>query len=160
MATRDEIQTLLDSDEIVSDWMTIEQHETDQFARLTDDEDPMHNDPAWAATTHWGGTIVQAAHVLSLGVGQVTALPVQTVSNGSHYVLNYGYDRVRVIAPLRVGHPFRYRTKIVDVREKSADAHVIKVETTVEGRETPFMVYEGLIYWAHDQEMAEPDEAS
>lgn len=60
---------LTDSAEIVSDWMTIEQADTDLFAKLTDDEDPMHNDPAWAATTHWGGTIVQATHVLSLGVG-------------------------------------------------------------------------------------------
>ncbi|MGY8997006.1 MAG: MaoC/PaaZ C-terminal domain-containing protein, partial [Alphaproteobacteria bacterium] len=72
------IQNLLDADEMVSDWMTIEQADTDLFAKLTDDEDPMHNDPQWAATTHWGGTIVQAAHVLSLGVGQVTSLPVQT----------------------------------------------------------------------------------
>ena len=155
------IQALLDADEIVSDWKTIEQHETDTFARLTNDEDPMHNDPVWAATTDWGGTIVQAAHVLAPGVGEVTSLPVQTVSDGSHYVLNYGYDRVRVIAPLRVGHPFRYRTRIVDVRPKGENAHIIKVSTTVEvqGRDTPFMVYEGLIYWALNQDMAEPGTA-
>ncbi|MBN33701.1 MAG: hypothetical protein CMM46_02790 [Rhodospirillaceae bacterium] len=83
------------------------------------------------------------------------------MSNGSHYVLNYGYDRVRVIAPLRVGHPFRYRTRIVDARPKGENAHVIKVSTTVEvqGRDTPFMVYEGLIYWALNQDMAEPETA-
>jgi len=147
---------------MVSDWTTIEQKDTDLFAKLTDDEDPMHNDPDWAATTHWGGTIVQAAHVLSLGVGQVTSLPVQTVSDGGHYVLNYGYDRVRVISPLRVGHPFRYRSKVVDVREKSGDAYVIKVDVTVDvqRRDEPFMVYEGLIYWAMNQSMEKPANAS
>ena len=156
------IQNLLDADPMVSDWMTIEQADTDLFAKLTDDEDPMHDDPEWAATTHWGGTIVQAAHVLSLGVGQVTSLPVQTVSDGGHYVLNYGYDRVRVVAPLRVGHPFRYYGKIVDVRAKPDDAYVIKVNVTVEvqGRDEPFMVYESLIYWAQNQSMEEPEKAS
>ena len=158
MRTDAAIQGLLHADEMVSDWMTIEQKDTDLFAKLTDDEDPMHNDPERSATTHWGGTIVQAAHVLSLGVGQVTSLPVQTVSDGGHYVLNYGYDRVRVISPLRVGHPFRYRGKIVDVREKSGDAYVIKVD--VQGRDEPFMVYEGLIYWAKNQSMEKPASAS
>ena len=114
------IQNLLDADEMVSDWIMNEQADTDLVAKLTDDEDPMHNDPQWAATTHWGGTIVQATHILSLGVGQETLLPIKTVSDGGHYALNYGYDRVRVISPLRVGHPFRYCGKIVDVRAKAS----------------------------------------
>ena len=154
-----ELLGLQNSEPFVSDWMVIEQKDTDLFAKLTDDEDPMHNDPEWAATTHWGGTIVQAAHVLSLGVGQITQLPLQTVSDGSHYVLNYGYDRVRVISPLRVGHPFRYLNKVADVRKKSDDAYIIKLDVTVEvqGRTEPFMVYESLVYWATDQNMEQPD---
>ena len=95
---------------------------------------------------------------MSLGVGQATHLPLPTKSDGTYYILNYGYDRVRVIAPLRVGHPFRYRTRIADVRRKSDDAYVIKLDVTVEvqDRSEPFMVYESLVYWAKDQEMATP----
>jgi len=81
-----------------------------------------------------------------------------TKSDGSHYVLNYGYDRVRVVSPLRVGHPFRYRNRIADVRRKSDDAFVIKLDVTVEvkGSHTPFMVCESLVYWARGQDMATP----
>ena len=141
----------------VSDWKVISQQETDTFAKLTNDEDPMHNDPDWAAQTHWGGTIVQAAHVLSLGVAVIseTDVPLHTKSDGDTYVLNYGYDRVRVISPLSVGHRFRYRGKIVDIRAKSEKEYVLKFDVTVEveDREKPFMVYESLIYWACDQKM-------
>ena len=89
---------------------------------------------------------------------RATHLPLPTKSDGEHYILNYGYDRVRVIAPLRVGHPFRYRTKIADIRPKSDNAYVIKLDVTVEvqDRDEPFMVYESLVYWATDQEMARP----
>ena len=142
----------------VSDWKVITQEETDSFAKLTNDVDPMHNDPQWAAQTHWGGTIVQAAHVLSLGVAVISDsdVPLHTKSDGQNYVLNYGYDRVRVITPLRVGHPFRYRGKILDTRAKSDKAYVLKFDVTVEveGSAKPFMVYESLIYWATDQDMA------
>ena len=153
-----ELQDLQRHEALLSEWMVIEQKDTDAFAKLTNDEDPMHNDPEWASKTHWGGTIVQATHVLALGAGQASQLPVETKSDGSHFVLNYGYDRVRVISPLRVGHPFRYRTKIEDVRQKSDDAYVIKLEVTIEvqGRSDPFMVYESLVYWATNQNMEPP----
>ena len=142
----------------VSKWHEIAQQDTDTFAKLTNDEDPMHNDPKWAAQTHWGGTIVQAAHVLSLGVSVITDsdVPLHTKSDGNCYVLNYGYDRVRVIAPLRVGHPFRYRGKVVNIRPKSEKEYVLQFDVTVEvkGCDKPFMVYESLVYWATNQDMA------
>jgi len=119
--------------------------------------DPMHNNPEWAAQTLWGGTIVQAAHVLALGIGALADAdtPLQGESDGNSYLLNYGYDRVRVIAPLRVGHPFRYRGKIADVRPKSEAEYVLKFEVTVEvkDRDKPFMVYESLAFLATNQEM-------
>ena len=139
----------------VSKWLVISQEETDAFAKLTDDEDPMHNDPEWAAKTPWGGTIVQAAHVLSLGVATIinSDIPLDIETDGNSYVLNYGYDRVRVMSPLRVGHRFRYRVKVTNIHPKSPREFIIKWEVTVEveGQDKPFMVYESLIYWATDQ---------
>ena len=80
-------------------------------------------------------------------------IPLNLETDGNSYVLNYGYDRVRVMAPLRVGHRFRYRVKVGDIRSKSAREFIIKWEVTVEveGQEKPFMVYESLAYWATDQ---------
>ena len=153
------LQERLGQEVFVSKWRVISQEETDAFAKLTEDEDPMHNDPKWAALTHWGGTIVQAAHVLSLGVAKIadSDVPLDTKSDGNSFVLNYGYDRIRVVSPLRVGHPFRYRGKIVDVRPKSQNEYVLKIEVTVEveERDEPFMVYESLVFWATNQNMAD-----
>jgi len=36
----------------VSKWLVISQEETDAFAKLTDDEDPMHNDPSGLPRRH------------------------------------------------------------------------------------------------------------
>jgi len=149
------LEERLGEEVFISKWLVISQKETDAFAKLTDDEDPMHNDPEWAAKTPWGGTIVQAAHVLSLGAAIIvnSDIPLDIETDGNSYVLNYGYDRVRVISPLRVGHQFRYRVKVVNIRSKSPREFVIKWEVTVEveGQDKPFMVYESLVYWATDQ---------
>ena len=149
------LEERLGQEVFVSKWLVISQEETDTFAKLTDDEDPMHNDPEWAAKTPWGGTIVQAAHVLSLGVATIvnSDIPLDIETDGNSYVLNYGYDRVRVMSSLRVGHRFRYRVKVADIRSKSPRKFIIKWEVTVEveGQDKPFMVYESLAYCATDQ---------
>ena len=151
------LEERLGQEVFVSKWLVISQEETDAFAKLTDDEDPMHNDPEWAAKTPWGGTIVQAAHVLSLGAAIIinSDIPLDIETDGNSYVLNYGYDRVRVMSPLRVGHQFRYRVKVINIHPKSRREFVIKWEVTVEveGQDKPFMVYESLIYWATDQRL-------
>ena len=56
----------------------------------------MHNDPEWAAKSPWGGTIVQAAHVLSLGAAIIidSDIPLDIETDGNSYVLHYDYDRV------------------------------------------------------------------
>ena len=95
------LEERLGQEVFVSKWLVISQEETDAFAKLTDDEDPMHNDPEWAAKTPWGGTIVQAAHVLSLGAAITinSDIPLDIETDGNSYVLNYGYDRVRKNSP-------------------------------------------------------------
>ena len=151
------LESRLGQEVFVSKWNVITQDETDAFAKLTDDEDPMHNDPEWASKTPWGGTIVQAAHVLSLGVAPIvnSDIPLDIETDGNSYVLNYGYDRVRVLSPLRVGHRFRYRGKIKNIRSKSQNEFIITWDVTVEveAQEKPFMVYESLMYWATGQEL-------
>jgi len=156
------LQDNLDREIAVTDWYRITQEECDAFSHLSGDLDPMHNDPVWAAKTHWGGTIVQAAHVLSISTGilSTSGIPLDTVSDGKTYILNYGYDRVRVIAPLRVGHDFRFRIKILAIRPKSNREFVLTFGFTVEvkDRDTPFMVIEALAFWATGQEMPAVDQ--
>lgn len=91
-----------------TDWFAISQEEADSFARLTDEWDPMHNEPKWAEQSEWGGTIAHGFHILSKTfsfVKEATGLPV--VTNENVHALNYGIDRVRFIRPLPIGRRAR-----------------------------------------------------
>ena len=75
-----------------SEWFTIGQREVDVFSALTDDWDYMHNDPEWAASRSWGGTIAHGLYVLSCS-------PVTTSIHSSRNMLtrisqlNFGVGR-------------------------------------------------------------------
>jgi len=149
------LRSLIGKKAIVSDWITISQEETDTFAKLTNDWALMHNDPEWAAETPWGGTIVQAYHVMALLPGLLDDLPIPKMDDDKNYALNYGLNRVRVISVLRVGHPFRFHTEILEIKDKGENRYLITFMHSVEikGEEKPFMVAEVLGYFAFDQEL-------
>ncbi len=152
------LRSLIGAKENISKWYTISQEETDVFSKLTDDKALMHNDPVWAAKSPWGGTIVQAYHVLSLLPG-ITRNNVKRdpslLNNDSNYTLNYGLNRVRVINPLHVGHPFRVRQETISIEEKGNGRYVVTTKHTVEikAEEKPFLVAESLSYLGFDQEL-------
>jgi acyl dehydratase len=60
--------------------------------------------------------------------------------------LNYGLDKVRFLAPVRVGSRVRLHTKILDAREKDPGRWLLRQEKTleVERQPTPAMVAESL----------------
>ncbi|MBF6620551.1 MAG: MaoC family dehydratase [Patulibacter sp.] len=93
----------------VSDWREITQPQVDAFAELTDDHQWIHVDPARAAGTAFGGTIVHGFLTLSLAPSFMAEL--FTVTHVSHG-LNYGLDRVRFPAPLPVGSRLRMRATL------------------------------------------------
>jgi acyl dehydratase len=131
----------------VTDWFTIDQASEDVFARLTDEWDPMHNEPGWAKTGPWGGTIVHGFHVLCRvhsDLREYVGLPLLT--NERVYALNYGLDRVRFIGPLRVGQRARSHILLERIEERKPGQFVVKTVHTVEaeGEARPFMVAEVL----------------
>ncbi len=131
----------------VSDWFTIDQAGADAFGNLTDDWDPMHNDPEWGRQGPWGGTIAHGYHVLSLLSSfskHAAGLPVLT--NERVYALNYGLDKVRFITPLRVDKRARDRIVLSEIREKRPGEYLVKTTHTIEieGEDKPFMVAEAL----------------
>jgi acyl dehydratase len=131
----------------VTDWWSLTQTGEDEFARLTDEWDPMHNDPDWAAAGPWGGTIVHGFHVLCRvhsDLREYAGLPLLTGDNV--WALNYGLDRVRFISPLRVGQRARTRIDLASVEERQPGEFLVKTVHTVEpeGSERPFMVAEVL----------------
>lgn len=97
-----------------SSWRTVTQEQVDRFADLTGDHNPIHVDPAYAAATPFGGTIVHGYFTLALVVPLMAeVIEVTGVGTG----VNYGLDRLRFPAPVRVGSRIRVTSTLSDVTE-------------------------------------------
>ncbi|MET7670876.1 MaoC family dehydratase [Micromonospora luteifusca] len=93
-------------------WQRIEQSRVDLFADATDDHQWIHLDPARAAAGPFGGTIAHGYLTLSLLPALAGGLyRVEGVTMG----VNYGLNRVRFPAPVRVGASVRATATIADV---------------------------------------------
>ena len=83
-----------------SRWFTVDQAMIDGFADVTHDHQFIHVDPAAAAQTPFGGTIAHGFLTLSLLSAMVydAVPPIEGVTMG----VNYGFDRVRFVSPVKV----------------------------------------------------------
>jgi acyl dehydratase len=128
-----------------SDWIDIDQARVDAFAAITGDAQFIHVDPTRAAReTPFGGTVAHGFLLLSLVGGHP---PVDFPwPRDMAIALNYGLDKVRFLAPVRVGSRVRLHTRILEVREKDPGRWLLRQEKSleVEGAAAPAMVAESL----------------
>ena len=138
----DEISALAGRELEPSEWLEITQERVNQFADATNDFQFIHVDPEKAALTPFGGPIAHGFLSLSL----LSYLNAQTAVFPENLVMgiNYGSDKVRYLAPVRVGKRVRSRQKVLEVVEKSPGQWLMKTAVTVEieGEETPALVAE------------------
>jgi len=127
------------------DWALVDQPAIDAFAELTGDRQFIHVDPARAAKTPFGGTIAHAFFVLSLLGGQ--ALERLPTLEGAQIGLNYGFDRVRFMNPVRSGKRVRPRFRLKAVEPRREGQVLVTVEATVEieGEAKPALVADWLV---------------
>ena len=118
-----------------SSWLEITQERVQKFADATDDHQFIHLDPVRAAATPFGGTIAHGYLTLSLLVrlNEESAL----VPEGSAMTINYGTDKVRFMAPVRVGSRVRSQQKILEVTERTPGHWLIRTAVTVEVENSP-----------------------
>ncbi|RMA82532.1 MaoC family dehydratase [Umboniibacter marinipuniceus] len=128
----------------VSEWMTVTQEQVDQFADATHDHQFIHVDPEAAAKTPFGGTIAHGFLSLSL----LSAISYQTgiLLEGMAMGLNYGFEKVRFLSPVKVGSRVRGRSVLADVVEKRPGQFLYTWDVTVEieGEERPALKAEWL----------------
>lgn len=127
---KDNVQSLVGSELGVSGWIRIEQPRIDAFADTTEDHQFIHVDPGRAAATPFGGTVAHGFLTLSLLPRMMEDIGVgmeDTVMG-----LNYGFDKIRFLAPVKVNSRVRARAKLLDVREKAPKQFLITQEITVE----------------------------
>ncbi len=137
---REKFASLAGQDLEPSPWMTISQERVNQFADATNDHQFIHIDAERASATPFGGTIAHGFLSLSLITHLTeTAMPVP---EGTLMTINYGSDRVRYLAPVRVGRRIRARQTVVEVAEKQPGRWLVKTAVTIEidGEETPAVI--------------------
>jgi len=119
-----------------TEWLTIEQSRVDTFAEATGDHQWIHVDPQRAKTGPFGGTIAHG--YLTLSLVNYFLPQLMTVENLQMGV-NYGCDRVRFPAPVRVGSRVRGSGEVTQVETLANGAVqvVVRVTVEVEGSERP-----------------------
>lgn len=128
----------------VGDWFTIDQAQINAFADITHDHQFIHVDPEQAAQlSPWKVTIAHGFLTLSMLTHLVGSVP-QDMSRLAGVVMgiNYGFDKVRFINPVKVDSRIRAATtlKAVELR----DPHTLHVTRTVtveiDGEDKPAVV--------------------
>jgi len=105
----DQLAALSGSELGVSAYREVTQGDVDAFAETTGDHQWIHTDPARAAGTPFGGTIVHGYYTLSLApVLLAEVLDLERFA----MAVNYGLDKLRFPAPLPVGERVRMRVAV------------------------------------------------
>lgn len=140
VATLDEITARVGEEIGVSPWIAIDQTAIDRFAEVTGDPQFIHVDPVAAAQTPFGGTIAHGFLTLSL-LSQMAGHVILTPP-GLKMAINYGFEKIRFITPVRSGRSVRGRFTLLDMAEKRGGQwqSVHRVTVEIEGEDKPALV--------------------
>lgn len=125
-----------------SRWITIDQDMINRFASLTQDDQWIHTDPRRAAED--GGTIAHGFLTLSLAsrfaYDCIPDLPGQMNS------INYGFDRIRFLTPVRAGDAVRGRFVLRETIQRGPDRMLRRADLIIDirHRDTPALVADWL----------------
>ncbi len=126
-----EVMSLVGQEIGVSEWITVSQDTIDGFADATDDHQFIHTDPERAAAeTPFGGTIAHGFLSLSLlSAMNYNGLPkVREQTMG----INYGFDKVRFLAPVKAGARVRGRFVLEEARFRGGGMLMVTYDVSVE----------------------------
>jgi len=126
-----------------SQWHLIDQAMVDRFADVTSDHQFIHVDVARAtAETPFDGTIAHG--FLTLSMLSVMLGEVMPDLEGAHTGINYGFDKIRFLTPVKTGSRIRGRFVLKEVTERGRGEVVFRNEVSVEieGASKPALVAE------------------
>ena len=128
-----------------SDWIELSQQRINAFADCTEDHQFIHVDEAKAKETPFGGTIAHGFLTLSLLAGLIEKIgvtPENTVMG-----MNYGFDKIRFLAPVKSGKRVRMVGEVLSVDQKDENRFLTTfgVSIEIEGEDTPALVAEFLL---------------
>ena len=135
----------------VSNWLVVTQDMIDRFADVTSDHQFIHVDPERAKReTDFGTTVAHG--FLTMSLMSIMSYEVMPVIAGTTMGVNYGFDKLRFISPVRSGKRVRGRFVLAEAKLRKPNELQSRTNVTVEieGEDKPALVAEwlGLIYFA------------
>ncbi|MCP3443588.1 MaoC family dehydratase [Bradyrhizobium sp. CCGUVB14] len=149
--TLEAYQALVGKEIGVSSWHLIDQPRIDTYADVTEDHQFIHVDPERAkAETAFGTTIAHG--FLTMSMLSVMSYEVMPAIAGTTMGVNYGFDKLRFISPVRSGKRVRGRFVLAEAKLRKPNELQSRTNVTVEieGEDKPALVADwlGLIYFA------------
>ena len=135
----------------VSSWHVVAQSRIDVYADVIEDHQFIHVDPERASReTSFGGTVAHG--FLTMSLMSIMSYEVMPVIEGTTMGVNYGFDRLRFISPVRAGKSVRGRFVLTEAKLRKPTELQSRTNVTVEieGEDKPAIVADwlGLIYFA------------
>ena len=125
----------------------VDQSRIDQFAECTGDHQWIHVDPERAQAAkpvphHDRAWLSDAVDHRRAGARRWASCPENTQA-----AFNYGFDKVRFLAPVKVGARIRLRTVLLSMEDRGPGQYLMKAANTVEieGEEKPALQAETLV---------------
>jgi acyl dehydratase len=146
----DQYQAMVGREIGVSSWHLVDQKRIDVYADVIEDHQFIHVDPVRAkAETSFGTTIAHG--FLTMSLMSIMSYEVMPVISGTTMGVNYGFDKLRFISPVRSGSRVRGRFTLAEAKLRKPKELQSRTSVTVEieGEEKPALVADwiGLIYF-------------
>ncbi|HAG96907.1 MAG: protein dehydratase [Pseudomonadales bacterium] len=132
-----------------SEWFQIDQERINAFADSTLDHQFIHVDPEQAKHTPFGGTIAHGFLTLSLLPHLQSQMSELVIPAGLKMGMNYGFDKIRFLAPVKTGARVRAVATLKAVTEKNPGQYLFTAEYAVEieGESKPALIADWLVMY-------------
>jgi acyl dehydratase len=136
--TLDELRAAVGTEIGLSEWRVVSQDMINRFADATDDHQFIHVDPERAkAEAPFGGTIAHGFLTVSL----LSTLAYEALPGivGATMGINYGFDKLRFLTPVKTGARVRARFTLsaADIRKSGRVLNTYEVALEIEGSLSP-----------------------
>jgi len=141
---KEQLEEYVNKDIGTSEWVKFSQADINEFADVTGDHQFIHIDPVAAKETFFGCTIAHGMFVLSFLPKFMEQAGIDIQQN--KMVINYGFDKVRFLTPVKVDSEVRGHLKLLSAIEKKPGQVLLKYQITCEikGEESPALIAEQL----------------
>ena len=140
------LQNLIGEEIGISNWTQVSQKQINSFADCTDDHQFIHVDEKRAKNeSPFDGTIAHG--FLSLSLLTKFANEVVFENEENKIVINYGFNKIRFILPVKEGKKIRARFHLSDIIKRKPGQTLITYKVTIEikNEEKPALIAEWLI---------------